>query len=292
MRLRLLLSFLVGAVFFTVLPIYAPFVLLQTTDMPLFLLGLGAGVVAGAVLALINGSARGLLLVLACAFVGASIYVFAYFVPMFSEGGEDWLYVVPSALLFALAYSVLPAAVGVALAVVASSLLARRGRAVHQSARVPTPEADVPVPPPPQQRPPVAAAGEGVGATPARRRGRDRAVRLLFGAIILGGIMWFVSTLVTNVAVLGGTVADNIGLAVASALQGLVSGAIYAMVVMLLGGSVIYLLDRERRSSANTSVTFLQAALSWQVLVIAAGAVFLNSLIAVAALLGEIFVIT
>src|SRR5829696_3786689 len=55
MRLRLLLSFLVGAVFFTVLPIYAPFVLLQTTDMPRFLLGLGAGVVAGAVLALING---------------------------------------------------------------------------------------------------------------------------------------------------------------------------------------------------------------------------------------------
>jgi len=292
MRLRLLLSFLVGAVFFTVLPIYAPFVLLQTTDMPRFLLGLGAGVVAGAVLALINGSAQGLLLVLACAFVGASIYVFAYFVPMFPEGGVDWLYVVPSALLFALAYSVLPAAVGVALAVLASSLLARRGRAVHQSSRVPTPEADVPVPPPPQQRPPVVAAGEGVGATPARRRGRDRAVRLLIGAIILGGIMWFVSTLVTNVAVLGGTVADNIGLAVASALQGLVSGAIYAMVVMLLGGSVIYLLDRERRSSANTSVTFLQAALSWQVLVIAAGVVFLNSLIAVAALLGEIFVIT
>ena len=292
MRLRLLLSFLVGAVFFTVLPIYAPFVLLQTTDMPRFLLGLGAGVVAGAVLALINGSARGLLLVLACAFVGASIYVFAYFVPMFSEGGEDWLYVVPSALLFALAYSVLPAAVGVALAVLASSLLDRRGRAVHQSAWVPTPEADVPVPPPPQQRPPVVAAGEGVGATPARRRGRDRAVRLLIGAIILGGIMWFVSTLVTNVAILGGTVADNIGLAVASALQGLVSGAIYAMVVMLLGGSVIYLLDRERRGSANTSVTFLQAALSWQVLVIAAGVVFLNSLIAVAALLGEIFVIT
>src|SRR5215208_3898635 len=197
MRLRLLLSFLVGAVFFTVLPIYAPFVLLQTTDMPRFLLGLGAGVVAGAVLALINGSAQGLLLVLACAFVGASIYVFAYFVPMFPEGGVDWLYVVPSALLFALAYSVLPAAVGVALAVLASSLLARRGRAVHQSSRVPTPEADVPASPPPQ-RPPMVATGEGVGASPARRRRRDRAVRLLIGAIILGGIMWFVSTLMVN----------------------------------------------------------------------------------------------
>src|SRR5215207_684146 len=109
MSFRLLVSFLVGAAFFTVLPIYAPFVVLQTEEMPRFLLGLGAGVVAGAVLALINGAAWGLLLVLACAFVGASIYVFAYFVPMSSEGGE-WLFVVPAALLFALAYLVLPAA--------------------------------------------------------------------------------------------------------------------------------------------------------------------------------------
>jgi hypothetical protein len=89
MSLRLLLSFLVGVGFFTVLPIYLPFVLLQTTDMLRFLLGLVAEVVAGAVLALINGPGRGLLLVLACAFVGASLYVFAYLVPMFSEGGTS-----------------------------------------------------------------------------------------------------------------------------------------------------------------------------------------------------------
>ena len=55
MRLRLLLSFLIGCVLFTVLLIYAPPILLQTTDMPPFLLGLGAGVVAGAVMALIIG---------------------------------------------------------------------------------------------------------------------------------------------------------------------------------------------------------------------------------------------
>jgi len=123
-------------------------------------------------------------------------------------------------------------------------------------------------------------------------------VRLLIGAIILGGIMWFVSTLVGNYvassmghAVRRGTVADNIGLAVASALQGLVSGTIYALVVLLLGGLVIYLRDRERGGSANTRVTFLQAALNWRVLVIAVGLVFLNSLIAVAALLEEIFII-
>ncbi len=101
MSLRLLVSFLLGAAFFTVLPIYAPFVVLQSEEMPRFLLGLGAGVVAGAVLALVNGAARGLLLVLACAIVGAFIYVFAYFVPMVSEGesGCMWclqLYCSPS----------------------------------------------------------------------------------------------------------------------------------------------------------------------------------------------------
>jgi hypothetical protein len=83
MRLRLLLSFLLGAAFFTVLPIYSPPILLQTTDMLPFLLGLGAGVLAGALLALVNGSARGLLLVLACAFVGACLVLFGYLVPRF-----------------------------------------------------------------------------------------------------------------------------------------------------------------------------------------------------------------
>ena len=52
MSFRLLVSFLVGAALFIILPIYAPFVVLQTEEMPRFLLGLGAGVVAGAVLTL------------------------------------------------------------------------------------------------------------------------------------------------------------------------------------------------------------------------------------------------
>lgn len=178
MSFRLLGSFLAGAAFFTVLPIYAPFVVLQTEEMPRFLLGLGAGVVAGAVLGLVNGAARGLRLVLACASVGASIYVFAYFVPtMFSEGERFYwesLLVVPGFLSFALAYLVLPAAVGWALAVRASSLLAQRERAVHQSgARVPTPEADVSVPPPPRQQPPAVAGGKASGRL---RHGGDAAI--------------------------------------------------------------------------------------------------------------------
>jgi hypothetical protein len=172
MSFRLLASFLVGAAFFTILPIYAPFVVLQSEEMPRFLLGLGAGVAAGAVLSLINGAAQGLLLVVACAFVGASIYVFAYFAPRsFSEGGE-WLFA-PALLLFALAYLVLPAAVGWALAVLASSLLARREQAaVHQSTQVPTPEADISVPPPPRQ-PPTVAGGKASGCL---RPDRDAAI--------------------------------------------------------------------------------------------------------------------
>jgi hypothetical protein len=84
MRFRLLLAFLVGVGFFTVLPIYAPWVVMQSTEIPRLYMGLGAGVVAGAVLAFLAGPAwRGFLLVLACAVVGASLYVFLYEVPTF-----------------------------------------------------------------------------------------------------------------------------------------------------------------------------------------------------------------
>ena len=84
MRFRLLVAFLLGVAFFTVLPIYAPYVVLQSSEIPRVYMGLGAGVVAGAVLALVAGPAwRGFLLVLACAVVGASLYVILYEVPEF-----------------------------------------------------------------------------------------------------------------------------------------------------------------------------------------------------------------
>ena len=129
MNRRLLISFLVGAVFFTVLPFYATPVLLQTTDMAPFLLGLGAGVLAGAVLALINGSARGLLLVVACAFVGASLFFFVDIIPSFGldMGGSvlaDAASYVVILMLFCL-YLALPAGVGVGLVALSRSLAAK-----------------------------------------------------------------------------------------------------------------------------------------------------------------------
>jgi len=124
MRLRLLLSFLLGAAFFTVLPIYAPPILLQTTDMAPFLLGLGAGVLAGAVLASINGPARGLLVVLACAFVGACLVMFGYLVPRFGldMGGPSLLADAASYAVLLIVFSLylaLPAGVGVGLVALA-----------------------------------------------------------------------------------------------------------------------------------------------------------------------------
>jgi hypothetical protein len=90
-------------------------------------MGLGAGVVAGAALALVAGPAwRGFFLVLACAVVGASLYVFLYEVPQF---GAPPLGQVVSGDLFlisiTLAYVFLPAIVGVALMVLGRSLVAR-----------------------------------------------------------------------------------------------------------------------------------------------------------------------
>jgi hypothetical protein len=134
MSRRLLISFLVGAVFFTVLPIYAPPILLQTTDMAPFLLGLGAGVVAGVVLVLINGLGRGLLLVLACAFVGTSLFLLGYIIPRFGLdlGGPSVLVDAVSyvflVVLFAL-YLALPAFVGVGLVELVRSLVAKTHRA-------------------------------------------------------------------------------------------------------------------------------------------------------------------
>jgi hypothetical protein len=130
MSRRLLISFLVGAVFFTVLPFYATPVLLQTTDMAPFLLGLGAGVVAGAVLASINGSAQGSLIVLACAFVGASIFLLGYIAPRFGLDfgdpgvGVDVVSNVVLLILFSL-YLALPAGVGVGLVALGRSLVAK-----------------------------------------------------------------------------------------------------------------------------------------------------------------------
>jgi hypothetical protein len=274
MRFRLFVSFLVGVVFFTVLPIYAPFVVLQTEEMPRFLLGLVAGVLAGAVLALINGPGRGLLLVLASALVGACIYVFVYAVRTFGPLAGVW----PTVLSFALAYLVLPAAVGVGLVLLARTLLDRRGRAVHRSARVPTPEADVSVPPPLRQ-PPMVATGEDIGASSSRQRRRKLAVLLLMGAIIVAGIEGFVTALVINLKdPYVPTLANKIGFSLVNAVIKSGEGAIIAALVMLLGGGVVYLLHRYRSSSASARITFLQAAFSWQVLVVAAGLVLLMSI--------------
>src|SRR5215204_2902532 len=97
MRLRLLLSFLLGAAFFTVLPIYAPPILLQTTDMAPFLL-----------------------VVLACAFVGACLVMFGYLVPRFGldMGGPSLLADAASYAVLLIVFSLylaLPAGVGVGL---------------------------------------------------------------------------------------------------------------------------------------------------------------------------------
>ena len=82
LAIKLLATFLVGVAFFTVLPIYAPIVGILSEDS--LVMGLGASVIAGAVLASVAGPAwRGYLLVLACAAVGASLYVFLYAMPTF-----------------------------------------------------------------------------------------------------------------------------------------------------------------------------------------------------------------
>jgi hypothetical protein len=75
------------------------------------------------------------------------------------------------------------------------------GRPVHQTASVPTPEADVPVPPPPQQA--------GVAAPPPQQvsgpqQPWPRRNPLLFGCLGLTGVLMFFIIVIVSVAALGG----------------------------------------------------------------------------------------
>ncbi len=122
MRFVLLVTFLGGTAFFAVLPIYAPPVVLQADEIPRFLVGLVAAVVAGATLGLVAGHPRGMALVLGCTFVGASLNGVMYAIPNYGVG-EPW----PSDVLLVVlhfAYMFILATVGLALAWLARSLVA------------------------------------------------------------------------------------------------------------------------------------------------------------------------
>jgi hypothetical protein len=110
---RILLAFCAGSVFFAVVPIYAPPVVLQWEGIPPFLLGLGAVMVAGALLILAAGFERGIPLVLASALVGAVLYEVLHALPTYGSEGH-WL-IARLLVLFTFSYVGLPAAVGAAL---------------------------------------------------------------------------------------------------------------------------------------------------------------------------------
>jgi hypothetical protein len=86
MRFRLLISLLVGVVFFTIVAsLFGPIDLLEgDVTTPRFLLGLG--VIGGALLILVAGAEfvtgpeRGMLLVIACTLAGAFLYIVGIFV--------------------------------------------------------------------------------------------------------------------------------------------------------------------------------------------------------------------
>ena len=129
MRHRLIVAFVFGTVFFGVLPVFAPPVVLQSDEIPGFLLGLGASVVAGAVLFLVAGGSigRGLVVVAVAVLVGAVLYTFVYAFPTYGLS-EEPIWVWPYLIWGAVIYLGTPAAIGVALAGAASALVGRLRR--------------------------------------------------------------------------------------------------------------------------------------------------------------------
>ena len=127
-----IVAFVLGTGFFSVLPVFAPPVVLQSDEMPGFLLGLGASVVAGAALRVAaRGSiGRGLLVVVASVFCGGVLHTFAYAIPTYGLAEEPVL-VWPLFVAVTLVYLGVPATIGAALAGAASASIAgvwrRRG---------------------------------------------------------------------------------------------------------------------------------------------------------------------
>ena len=131
MRFRSLVSLLVGAAFFAVAAslLGTPDLLQGVVWTPGFLLGLAIGAIGGALTISVagveaaTGPERGMLLVAAGAFVGASLYTVGIFV---RHGFVGWWFATLSA---AFTCVVLSAVVGVVLVGLGRSLLVRyRGR--------------------------------------------------------------------------------------------------------------------------------------------------------------------
>ncbi|MBA3789925.1 MAG: hypothetical protein M3397_01385 [Actinomycetota bacterium] len=126
MRYRLIVIFVTGTAFFSVLPIYAPPIVLQSDEIPRFLFGLGAAAVAAAVLRLSVGRVRWIPVVLSGALSGAIVYTFAYAIPRY--GLSDGWSLSGRLVLWTTIYTGLPALAGAALVGLALALVSRLRR--------------------------------------------------------------------------------------------------------------------------------------------------------------------
>lgn len=114
---RPLAAFAAGTALFALLPIWAPPIVLQSDELPGFLMGLGVSAVAGAVLILAAGEPflRGLGALMSAVLAGAVLHTVLYAVPTYGLGAE------PEGVAFLLvavliAYLGLPALIGAAVA--------------------------------------------------------------------------------------------------------------------------------------------------------------------------------
>ena len=116
MRLRPLITFVLGTAFFAALPVLAPPGVLLAGDVLRFLLGMGAAALAGAALVHVagtTGTARGMGMVAACVVVGAVLYTALYAAPTFGSGEPPGAW--PALAVVTSVYAGVPAVIGAAL---------------------------------------------------------------------------------------------------------------------------------------------------------------------------------
>ena len=128
MRFRMLAAFLVGAVFFAALPIWAPPIVLQWEGVTRSLMALVAATLAGAALNLVAGRQAGLRLVLACALVGAVLSTVVFLVFVYRYWTPEALVVALMLPVWTFVYLVVPAGIGAWLA----DLVRERSERLHR----------------------------------------------------------------------------------------------------------------------------------------------------------------
>jgi hypothetical protein len=143
------------------------------------------------------------------------------------------------------------------------------GRPVQANARVPTPEADVPIPPPPQQAEDRPVPSQAPQAQPSEEevrstnRGPTRAMSVVFLVLGIGKTVQLMPVVPAG---------DGFGPQIVYSVAGAIGSAVGVAAILLILGGVHYVFARKQ------GVTFREAIFNWPLVIVTSIVAFLSFL--------------